>query len=280
MAKLTRKSYKRKKIAFGAAILGGIALVSSGFAAFVLSANANKDAEGAVNVGKVINGSVAMELYYQNGSNYVLITDENKTNTGAFSFDAPESDVKKEGEVNRVYYKKIGDTKPETLSLAYKCSIESKTDSLASLNVKMTTVTSAGNDLNQAVTDGYVTLPSCLSNKGITATFTEGKETFTSDLGTGSNDNIAIKKTAPSGENTNYKWEIIYTVSFQWGARFAKKNPSLFFDSDDKSDFYKNGENQIAGKEVPLQTVDQDLNTMHTLLDGIKYTIAFEAIGA
>ncbi len=194
MAKLTRKSYKRKKIAFGAAILGGIALVSSGFAAFVLSANANKDAEGAVNVGKVINGSVAMELYYQNGSNYVLITDENKTNTGAFSFDAPESDVKKEGEVNRVYYKKIGDTKPETLSLAYKCSIESKTDSLASLNVKMTTVTSAGNDLNQAVTDGYVTLPSCLSNKGITATFTEGKETFTSDLGTGSNDNITIKK--------------------------------------------------------------------------------------
>ena len=40
MAKLTRKSYKRKKVAFAAVVLGGVALVSSGFAAFVLSANA------------------------------------------------------------------------------------------------------------------------------------------------------------------------------------------------------------------------------------------------
>ena len=37
MAKLTRKSYKRKKIAFAAVILGGVALVSSGFAAWLVT---------------------------------------------------------------------------------------------------------------------------------------------------------------------------------------------------------------------------------------------------
>ena len=66
MAKLTRKSYKRKKVAFAAVVLGGVALVSSGFAAFVLSAGAEQKNPGNLEIGSVINGSLKMNVFSYN----------------------------------------------------------------------------------------------------------------------------------------------------------------------------------------------------------------------
>ena len=41
MSKITRRTYKRKKILMGAALFGAVGLVSTGFAAWVLSASAS-----------------------------------------------------------------------------------------------------------------------------------------------------------------------------------------------------------------------------------------------
>ena len=48
MVKLTRNSYKRKIILFGVLIFASIALISTGFAAWIMSANASKDKDGNI----------------------------------------------------------------------------------------------------------------------------------------------------------------------------------------------------------------------------------------
>lgn len=59
MAKLTRNSYKRKVILFGVLIFVSIALISTGFAAWVMSTNSKKDVDpGNISVGTVADGSL------------------------------------------------------------------------------------------------------------------------------------------------------------------------------------------------------------------------------
>ncbi len=60
MVKLTRNSYKRKIILFGVLIFTSIALISTGFAAWIMSANASKDKDGNINVGQVVDSSLTI----------------------------------------------------------------------------------------------------------------------------------------------------------------------------------------------------------------------------
>ena len=62
MAKLTRNSYKRKIILFGVFVFISIALISTGFAAWVMSSDAQDDATGNVNVGLVNDASLKIEI--------------------------------------------------------------------------------------------------------------------------------------------------------------------------------------------------------------------------
>lgn len=62
MAKITRKSYRRKRVVLGAVLLGGVALVSTGFAAWVLSANANETISSNVKVGVISDTDMKIEL--------------------------------------------------------------------------------------------------------------------------------------------------------------------------------------------------------------------------
>ena len=61
MSKITRRSYKRKKIVMGVALFGAIALVSTGFAAWVLSASAQNQQQGNIKVGEVSDKSMAVQ---------------------------------------------------------------------------------------------------------------------------------------------------------------------------------------------------------------------------
>ena len=75
MAKLTRKSYQRKAMVVGATAFAGIALVATGFAAWVISSSATKNVQGNVNVGVVSDKSIELTV---------------KPIAGSFSFDAKE----------------------------------------------------------------------------------------------------------------------------------------------------------------------------------------------
>lgn len=60
--RLTRNSYKRKIILFGIFIFVSISLISTGFAAWVMSSDAKEETEGNVEVGLVTDASIKIEF--------------------------------------------------------------------------------------------------------------------------------------------------------------------------------------------------------------------------
>lgn len=253
MAKLTRKSYKRKKIAFAAVILGGVALVSSGFAAWVLSANATGEAGGTAEAGAVVNGALTMTVTLD-GNN--AIGDDSPAK-GNFSFNPVESDKKVKGVKNRVYYK---DGNPEKLSLDYVVTVTSKTDSFDNLNVKMALATDEtvdGNFKKATGTDNkakkpYVIAPTCMSEDGDTFVATDFELTKNPD-------------------QTLFTWKKTVTISFKWGEAFKCTTDDV---NENPCYFYEDGHD---GSAKTIDEISEILTEMHDLLDSATFKITFEA---
>lgn len=312
MAKLTRKSYKRKKVAFAAVVLGGVALVSSGFAAFVLSAGAEQKNPGNLEVGKIINGSLQMNVYSYNSAaenHKGAPIEKDKDLTEYFRFDADGKDKKdntdgngtKPGATkvsNRVYYKKEGDRLPETLEQTFVVEITSSADSLASFNVKMT----FDKNLSTAETAGFITLPACAETSGVTMTSSGESNNWTAPTGL-RNDTCAVNKVKLA--EGSYKWTFEYKVKFAWGARFNNTNPCYFFDNaatsaysdkDAKTPRTAATDEGIGncygttgsdgavtltpGWDVDIDTINADLNDwFYPLANGAKFNLTFTAEG-
>lgn len=250
MAKLTRKSYKRKKIAFAAVILGGVALVSSGFAAWVLSSKAEKDVQGGVKVGTVEKGSLKMEISLEGAE-----TGETGLNSGKFNFNTKADDHT--GRVRAAENQKPEDS--ENLSLSYVVTVKSPIDNFKQLDITMT-ANKEGKpfDLSSAIKSGekyYVDAPDC----------SKGKVTLEAS-------NPLFKK-AENGKETDetgkitykFSWTATYIVAFKWGNLFGGKNPGEYYDLEETKP-------TITDTEV-----ENTLNAMHTALDGISYNLNFLA---
>ena len=172
MAKLTRKSYKRKKIAFAAVILGGVALVSSGFAAWVLSANATGNATGGVTVGEVKDASLEMTITRQE-YNFKTSEWDNKLddlNGAKFCFEPKKNDVQgtpADGQTqNRVFN---DGTNFEQLEIRYVIVVSSTNKSaFKELKVQMTETTKPDLKIPTALTNKWVNAPKCYANEGVT----------------------------------------------------------------------------------------------------------------
>lgn len=252
MAKLTRKSYKRKKIAFAAVILGGVALVSSGFAAWVLSANATGEAGGTAEAGAVVNGALTMTVTLDGKD---AIGDDQPAK-GNFSFNPVESDKKVKGVKNRVYYK---DGNPEKLALDYVVTVTSKTNSFDNLNVKMALATEKvnGNFKKATGTDNkaqhpYVNAPTCMSEEG---------DTFLAA-------NFELTKNA---EETLFTWKKTVTIEFGWGDAFKCTTDNV---NENPCYFYEDGH---TGSTATIDQISEKLTEMHDLLDSATFKITFEA---
>ena len=285
MAKLTRKSYKRKKIAFAAVLLGGVGLVSSGFAAWVLSAQANSNATGNVKVGTVKNGALKINVY----KNSDFATDEivNDGSADSFSFNADSKDVNSgnTNKNNHVYWEEKEGEEAEKMELTFYVKITSKVDSFANLVVNFAVTDSKGSNpsnYKKAVEEGYVVLPDCAKENGTTITLDDTGKKFKSDLvSESSNDKLLESSTVEhTNESDDFVYKIAYTVKFGWGERYNKVNPCYFFDGESiGNESFKNGGNVLKGKEVPMDDVDKDLTALHSYLDGASYKITFTATG-
>ena len=272
MAKLTRKSYKRKKIAFAAVILGGVALVSSGFAAWVLSNNAKDNANGSVHVGEVKDASLEMNItlltkrYTQDTEDWKAQTDRN---SGKFNFNPAYNDV--EGTGGRVYNDQTSNDSfdCENLVLRYKIVITSSSKSaFKELKVLMAEKDN-GTKIQTATSSdkNWVVAPACFNKEEIISA------TSTSE----SSDKKFDFAENKDGEQkvTGYSWTLNYDLAFNWGTAFGGKNPGEYFDTG-------------AGKDVPLKrdtntseetkTVQEILEEMHTTLDGASFELTFTAV--
>ena len=145
MAKLTRNSYKRKIILFGVIVFMSIALISTGFAAWVMSQEKKQSTSGNVTVGAVTEGNIEVIL--------VPLTVKD------FKFEPKESDT-----TGRV---RNDGTNFESLTVTVTGTIKN-TQFLKEATIKM----NVKDAVKQAETAGYIILPEC-ANSEVVLTLTE-----------------------------------------------------------------------------------------------------------
>ena len=245
MAKLTRKSYRRKKIAFAAVILGGVALVSSGFAAFVLSQDKTVNGSGSINVGQVSDGALEMTITSkikgnEKDSNYPngwkagdpAATEDGKKDT--FRFDAQYGDMTGRAKWNGTDY--------EHLEIQYTVVISSATQSFDYL-----TITMAENTwVEGQVAKNNIVAPSCYRKEASSKASDEKLK-------------ITVKDEAPSKTNGNkYTWTAVYSVAFAWGETFKNVNPTVYYDDEGTAisyDVMKTTIDSLFAEDIPDFTI-------------------------
>lgn len=221
MAKLTRKSYQRKAMVVGATAFAGIALVATGFAAWVISSSATKNVQGNVQVGTISEKSIE-------------ITDvafkEVDGTRDFFSFEPTRTDLS-----GRVRYDGKGNYENLSLVVTGKYKPASYVNNF-SIGLRVGTVegdsftpdeTAEKRIEDAAKVSNYIKLPDCWAGAttgGDGVTFnTKGTE-FTSSDGNGT---ITV--------GTDGVASFTYTISFEWGDHFKdggkNLNPSEFYDS-------------------------------------------------
>jgi hypothetical protein len=149
MARITRRSYKRKRVVMGVALFMSVALISSGFAAFVISSTATGEGNGNVSVGTVSDKALTITL--------------DSTDIGSIVFDTFQED--KRGNV------RSDNTGPyENLSVTVSGTIGNY-DFLGGLNFRL--VEDGTNNMQQAASFGYIELPTCMTEGGVDFTDAE-----------------------------------------------------------------------------------------------------------
>lgn len=143
MAKLTRNSYKRKIILFGVIVFMSIALISTGFAAWVMSQEKKASKNGNVTVGAVTEGNIEVIL------DELIVKD--------FKFEPKKSDT-----TGRV---RNDGTNFESLTVTVTGTIKN-TQFLKEATIKM----NVKDAVKQAETDGYIILPECANSEVVLTT--------------------------------------------------------------------------------------------------------------
>lgn len=234
MAKLTRKSYQRKAMVVGATAFAGIALVATGFAAWVISSSATKNVQGGVQVGTISNKSIEITNveFEEPGP---LGKDE--TARKYFSFEPTKGDNTGRVRCDGVNWENL------SLKVTGKYSPADYVNSF-SIALRMGTVDEAKNEftadtaaegrLAAAQTANYITLPACWAGG---TTDGKGVTVNTSSTGiVGETNGMAITVAEEGGKKVA---TFTYTISFAWGSHFNNMNPSEYYDTDEGKNSYK-----------------------------------------
>ena len=134
MSKLTRKHYNRKLLIGGLTAFGSIALISTGFASYVLSTNAEHKIDGNVTIGKVTEAALVIDPVSLSAPNFLFEPLETDT-TGR---------VRNDGE------------NFECMSITIKGEVQN-TQYLNQLSIKL----NLSETFQKAITDGYIVAPKC-----------------------------------------------------------------------------------------------------------------------
>ena len=208
MARLTLKSFRRKRIAMGLALFASTALVSTGFAAWIVSSTANSEGQGNVSMGQITDAALKIEI-------------QNKDNLGTFSFGPLLNDER--GIVK--FDKKDGES--ESLTVTINGSIDN-VQYLDELTIQMDEVIGGGqaSRIQEAVDAKFIVAPECF-NTPVTI-IDEGEIVKVDGV------NMEGVTFVKSSNTATFS----YSISFEWGSKFEGVNPGCYFDREN----YVNGE--------------------------------------
>lgn len=238
MAKLTRKSYQRKAMVVGATAFAGIALMATGFAAWVISSSATKNVPGGVQVGTISEKSITF------GEITIKALDEGDTRN-YFSFEPTKEDksgrVRCDGENWENLSLKVKGTYSPA-SYVNKFSLGLRMGTVNPADNKFTVGTDDETRMEKAQTDEYIVLPECWAGGTAASTKADGVSVDTNGAGaSASGFNITVE-----GDVATFE----YTISFAWGEHFKgtkgetqqNLNPSEYYDSAEGLAAYPNEE--------------------------------------
>lgn len=195
--KLTRKHYNRKILSFGLVLFLAVALLSTGFAAWIMSTGAEEENGGNVSIGAVTDGSLEFTEVKWAGDNNLI------------SFDAEANDVN--GSI------KWDGSNAANLIIEITGKISPK-EYLDDLTIVMEIPAS----VKAAADAGYIELPDCAKEGGVVLV----ENSVAKDGGT--------VFAAVKGDDGDDYWTFSYKVIFKWGEKFNGKNPSVYLDEATK----------------------------------------------
>lgn len=265
--RLTRRSYRRKLIMFGASIFASLALVATGFAAWVLSNDAKKEESGEVVIAAVHEESVDI-------SDIQFIKDDPNNEAekaDSFIFEPLESDT-----LGRVRYD--GSSDPENLDVKFQWSIDNyqivgnvyvdfKIPATVysaieagwiDIDVKDANETSGfelrsdetiKNEQNADVS--YKVLRYYIQNQQGAITAADQSE-----------DGV-VSYTVEKDGDTVSKVTFTMNIAFTWGDEFDGLNPGIYYDTP-----YEDG---VSGANVEYEDVKKTLNELKATLHGLTY---------
>lgn len=240
MATRTKKSGQRKAFAVGIAAFASVCLIATGFAAWVISAKAEKKETGNVDIGKVSSADVKIEVEQEDKNKTGVLTAGNgfsfnpdaKDESGRVRFDGTNAE-KRNLHLN-------GTVGPQRFVTSFKIRLDITTGTDKDGNPVKDA--EANKRFKAAETAGYIVLPKCFDNDEELY----GTAAYTKDSSTDNNAYATFK----------------YDIAFSWGDKFGGQNPGRYYDEDEN------------GKAVSDADVSKTLNDFYKALTGVDPTTA------
>lgn len=237
MATRTKKSGQRKAFAVGIAAFASVCLIATGFAAWVISAKAEKKETGNVNIGKVSSADVKITVAQEDGTTGVLTAENGFSfnpdatdNSGRVRFDGTNAE-KRNLHLN-------GMVGPQRFVTSFKIRLDITTGKDEKGNPVKDA--EANRRFKDAATACYIGLPTCFDND----VELYGTPAYTKDTST----------------DNNAKATFAYDIAFTWGDKFGGQNPGRYYDEDD------------TGKKVSDADVSKTLNDFYKALTNVDPT--------
>lgn len=235
--RMTRNSFKRKVVLFGIMAFMSIALVATGFAAWVISGNATENATHNVTIGTITDKSMTMKL---------------DTTAANILFECDENDVS--GRIRK------DGNKYEKLDIVISGQIYDAIY-LSELTIKMqldAAIIAAAGD-GTAANPNYIKLPENYEQEIKLNKLPEGTTDFNSGEGY-----YIIDGT---GTQVGMKVAVFkYTISFDWGDFFGGVNPGYWYDGVTGSDGTVHSDQSGAKKDS--EVVLAEMNAFRKLVNG------------
>lgn len=244
MATRTKKSGQRKAFAVGIAAFASVCLIATGFAAWVISAKAEKKETGNVDIGKVSSADVKIEVDQEDKTHTGVLTATNNfsfnpdkdDNSGRVRFDGTNAE-------NRELHLS-GKVGPQRFVTSFKIRLDIAKQEIKD-GKKEWVADEAANARFKAAKDAtYIGLPDCFG-------------TDVELYGT----SAYVEDTSPNKDN-NAKATFNYDIAFTWGDKFGGQNPGRYYDENE------------TGKAVSDADVSKTLNEFYKALTGVDPTTA------
>ena len=259
---MTRNSFKRKAIIFGVMIFMSIALISTGFAAWIISTNTKENAGGNINVGVVTEKNIQIL--------------DIKLSAPSFEFEPLKDDNQGRLRWDGTHYEVLS-----TTVTAYVTNAQY----LSELNITLDLSKAAG--LKEAAKAKYINLPDCakaaVNANALGTSYLEPlKEEDDFKFSTDKNYS-ALSPTEKAAAGDIMK--LTYVITFTWGDTFGNVNPSKFYDLDAQAN-ENNTDTYISDSTMKSQMLtfrktmygvaDEQANNDN--LPDLKFTVVLEAI--